>query len=144
MGPSVLHGPHHVAQKSTSTGVCSDACSTSRSKLASPASNTNDSAPAFAPSGWVLKFMGKDVVVAASHSKAGFKPGIAITSAYLPAPTLPKSCECLSSAAACVVAAWIAYIGGMPACTMYTNSCAFSPCGYTPASVPNAILTPAL
>src|SRR5579875_1507256 len=71
-------------------------------------------------------------------------PGTAITSAYLPALTLPKSCVCLSSAAACVVAAWIAYIGGMPACTMYTNSCAFSPCGYTPASVPNAILTPAL
>src|SRR5690348_17164505 len=40
IGPSVLHGPHQVAQKSTSTGVVSEACSTSVSKLAWPASKT--------------------------------------------------------------------------------------------------------
>ena len=32
-GPSDLHGPHQVAQKSTSTGVCRDFCRTSVSKL---------------------------------------------------------------------------------------------------------------
>src|SRR5690242_9070320 len=40
MGPSVLHGPHHGAQKSTSTGVVSEACSTSLSKFCSVASKT--------------------------------------------------------------------------------------------------------
>ena len=46
--------------------------------------------------------------------------------------------------AACVVADWITNIAGMPASTMYLNSRALSPCGYTAASVPNAIFTPAL
>src|SRR3546814_1738911 len=40
IGPSALHGPHHSAQKSTSTGVCRDFCSTSASKVAVVASKT--------------------------------------------------------------------------------------------------------
>ena len=40
IGPSVLQGPHQVAQKSTSTGVSSDARMTSTSKVAAVASNT--------------------------------------------------------------------------------------------------------
>src|ERR1700719_4621749 len=32
-GPSCLHGPHHGAQKSTMTGTCLDASSTSAAKL---------------------------------------------------------------------------------------------------------------
>src|SRR6185437_178148 len=73
IGPSVLHGPHHVAQKSTSTGVCKDACSTSASKLASPASKMYESAGAAAPSSFGLGFMGSYVVAGASHSKAGLR-----------------------------------------------------------------------
>src|SRR5690348_107468 len=75
IGPSVLHGPHQVAQKSTSTGVSSDACRTSVSKFASPASNTNDSAGAAAPSGLGLKFMDGYLEAVASHSKAGLEVG---------------------------------------------------------------------
>src|SRR3546814_2729015 len=37
-------GPHHSAQKSTSTGVCRDFCSTSASKVAVVASKTCDRA----------------------------------------------------------------------------------------------------
>src|SRR5690606_29017831 len=40
IGPRVLQGPHHSAQKSISTGVCVDFCSTSASKLAAVASKT--------------------------------------------------------------------------------------------------------
>src|SRR5690606_30291425 len=34
IGPSVRHGPHHGAQKSTTTGIVFDASSTSRSNVA--------------------------------------------------------------------------------------------------------------
>src|SRR5690606_32739498 len=40
IGPSDLHGPHQVAQKSTSTGVCSDFCRTSVSKFSVVTSTT--------------------------------------------------------------------------------------------------------
>ncbi len=39
-GPSVLHDPHQLAEKSSSTGVLSEACSTPVSKVAGSASNT--------------------------------------------------------------------------------------------------------
>src|SRR6201996_2150812 len=40
IGPSVLQGPHHSAQKSIRMGVSSEACSTSVSKLSWPTSKT--------------------------------------------------------------------------------------------------------
>ncbi len=43
IGPRVLHGPHQVAQKSTSTGTSSDLRRTSASKVSVVASNTWDS-----------------------------------------------------------------------------------------------------
>ncbi len=51
MGPSVLQGPHHGAQRSTTTGTCSDRSSTDCSKSASfTSSDTQTTIPGVAGS----------------------------------------------------------------------------------------------
>src|SRR5690348_1651994 len=183
IGPSVLQGPHQVAQKSTSTGVVSEACNTSISKLAWPASKTcegfvesvcvalgeefmgirsvkkqrhpgasrdpaphprllqkspgsglrrNDEHYKWRPAGSVQgaittglpfflytvpAFITKSIFFISAMSSSGL-PGTATRSAYLPGVTLPRSLSCFNSSAACMVAAWMVNIGGMPACTM--------------------------
>src|SRR5439155_220375 len=68
-------------------------------------------------------------------------PATAMTSANFPGSTAPTRSAHPSRSAAFTVAAWIACIGVSPHRTMWANCFAFQPCGYTPASVPNAIFT---
>jgi hypothetical protein len=56
-------------------------------------------------------------------------PGTATTSAILPAATRAQILVLRSKVAALMVAACMVNIGGMPAPTMSSNSCAFWPCG---------------
>src|SRR6516225_6876136 len=76
-------------------------------------------------------------------SSSGLAP-TAITSADLPGAIVPTSSARSSSLAALTVAALIASHERIPASTRKVNSRAFCPCGPTPMSVPNAIVTPAL
>src|SRR5882724_9036969 len=70
-------------------------------------------------------------------------PATPITSANLPGSSAPTRSAQPIRSAALTVAAWIACSGVVPDRTMCANCFAFQPWGYTPASVPNAIFTPA-
>ena len=70
-------------------------------------------------------------------------PSTAIRSASRPASILPRS-GVPNSSAFTIVALRIACSGVSPWLTRAVNSCALSPCGNTPASVPKATLSPYL
>src|SRR5205823_2164325 len=68
----------------------------------------------------------------------------ATISAVLPFSMDPSCDDCPNNSAALTVAHLIASRAGIPPSVMYTNSSQFFPCAYTAASVPKAILIPAL
>ena len=88
-GATILQGPHHSAQKSTSTGL--SLCSTSATKLASV------TVLVLAPIVWLLKrgqsVSGQNVAVRGGHSPRAASQRSASSAAAQPVPAAVIACR---------------------------------------------------